>query len=179
MNFNTVTIIPQDQLIIVDESGLYVNFKYPDNVLKIQYTYRDPDVVYYYNDDSTITTGPKEDLVYYIHIWETEKTRLDSTYKIDKQSQERLIEYYSNIIQKALNTFAKTRRYDDIFTACSYFNSTDPIFAKEGQYCIELRDKTWRKGYQILDEVLAGIRDIPTEEELVELLPVFEATWPD
>lgn len=179
MDFSEVTILTQDQLIIIDGTGLYTQFKYPENVFKIQYTYKDPNTVYYYHDDSTITTGTKEDLIYYVHIWESEKVKLDSTYTIDQQSQKRLIKYYSSIIQNALDSFAQTRLYDDIASVCSYYNSTDPIFKKEAVYCNELRDKTWRTGYQIVDEVLAGIRDIPTEEELVKLLPVFEAKWPE
>lgn len=179
MNFSEVTIITQDQLIVIDNSGLYTSFKYPEHVLKIQYSYRDADFVYYYYEDGTITTGPKDDIVYYVHIWESEKAKLDSTYVIDQQSQKRLIKYYSSIIQNALDSFAQTRLYDSIGSVCSYYNSTDAIFRREAVYCTELRDKTWRQGYKILDEVLAGTRAIPTEEELLELLPVSKAKWPE
>ena len=179
MEFSSVLIIPQDQLIIIDNVGLYTSFKYPEEIIKIEYKYQTPEVVYYYNKDGVVTEHPKEELTYFVHIWETEKSKLDSNYKIDKQSQERLIEYYSSIIQTALDNFAKTRRYDSIMSVCSYYNSTNDRFRKEAEYCTKLRDDTWDIGYQILDEVLAGIRDIPTEEELVVLLPVFEAKWPN
>jgi hypothetical protein len=80
-------------------------------------------------------------------------------------------------IQKRLDDFAKTRNYDGILSACTYATSTVPKFATEGQYCVQARDATWAAGYALMDEVLAGIRPVPTsisdiESELPELV------WP-
>ena len=77
-------------------------------------------------------------------------------------------------VQAYMDSTAQTRGYDNIHTACSYANSTDHIFAAEGQACLQWRDKVWRKCYDILAEVQAGSRDIPTVEELIEELPVLE-----
>jgi hypothetical protein len=76
-----------------------------------------------------------------------------------------------NGIQAYMNTTAQTKGYDDIFTAISYENSEDEIFKAEGKACRVWRDKVWRACYNILDEVLAGTRDIPTLEELITELP--------
>ena len=40
-----------------------------------------------------------------------------------------------------------------ILSACSYATSTVSKFAVEGQYCVEIRDATWLKLYEILDEI--------------------------
>ena len=86
---------------------------------------------------------------------------------------------YTQVIQQALDDFARTRSYDHINSACTYATSTDPQFRLEGEYCVALRDTTWRTGYRLLDEVKAGTREVPTETELLALLPVGSAKWPD
>ena len=85
----------------------------------------------------------------------------------------------TDAVQSALDNFAKTRGYDGIMSACSYSNSTDAQFKLEADYCIQLRDTTWRMGYAILAEVKAGTRPIPSIEELISELPVGSAKWPD
>jgi hypothetical protein len=80
--------------------------------------------------------------------------------------------------QQRLDAFAQTRGYDNILSACSYATSTVSKFAVEGQYCVEARDATWLKLYEILAEVESGIREQLTsytdiENELPQLI------WPD
>lgn len=84
---------------------------------------------------------------------------------------------FTDAIQDYLDTTAQSRRYDNIFTAISYVNSTDETFAREAQACLVWRDKVWRKCYDILDAVEAGEREIPTMEELIAELPTIE--WND
>ena len=85
----------------------------------------------------------------------------------------------TDAVQAALDNFAKTRGYDGIMSACSYSNSTDAQFKLEADYCIQLRDTTWRMGYAILAEVKAGNRPVPSVEELIAELPVCSAKWTD
>ena len=92
-------------------------------------------------------------------------------------TQEEIKKMFTDAIQNYLDTTAQERRYDNIFTAISYVNSTDEIFAREAKACLEWRDKVWRTCYNILDEVEAGLREIPTIEELMAELPVIE--WND
>ena len=87
--------------------------------------------------------------------------------------------HYTQVIQQALDDFARTRGYDHINSACTYATSTDPQFRLEGEYCVALRDTTWRAGYAMLAEVKAGTREVPSEGELLALLPVGSAKWPD
>lgn len=96
----------------------------------------------------------------------------------EPETPENIISNYTQAIQDALDNFAKTKQYDGILSVCSYVNSTDPYFKQEADYCVHLRDTTWRQAYNIMDEVLAGNRPLMTIEELIAELPVGSAEWP-
>lgn len=90
---------------------------------------------------------------------------------------EKVKQEITNATSKRLDDFAQTRNYDSILSACTYATSTVLQFAKEGQYCVNMRDATWAKLYQIMQEVEAGTRPMPTgyadiESELPDLV------WP-
>ena len=79
--------------------------------------------------------------------------------------------------QLRLDTFAQTRNYDGILSACTYATSSVPKFAAEGQYCVDARDATWATLYTIMGEVIAQTRPMPESFAAVApLLPVLE--WP-
>lgn len=80
-------------------------------------------------------------------------------------------------VQSYLDSKAQERNYDNIHTACTYINSSDPIFASEASALLLWRDKVWRECYSILDDVKAGRRQIPSVSELLTELPAF--SWPD
>ena len=80
-------------------------------------------------------------------------------------------------VQAHLDSNAQERNYDNIHTACTYINSSDPVFASEASALLLWRDKVWRGCYSILDDVKAGRRPIPSVSELLEELPSF--SWPD
>ena len=79
-------------------------------------------------------------------------------------------------VQMYLDNKAKERGYDGILSACTYATSSVPKFAAEGQACTVWRDTVWNSCYQILDEVKAGQRPVPSVEELISLLPTM--LWP-
>ena len=91
-------------------------------------------------------------------------------------SFEELVSQYTGLIQKRLDDFAKTRNYDNILSACTYATSTVPKFQAEAQYCVDARDATWNTCYEILAEVQAQTRPMPTFEEIEAELPVL--AWP-
>lgn len=92
-------------------------------------------------------------------------------------TQEQIIASLTAQIQKRLDDFAKTRNYDGILSACTYATDPNPIFAAEGQYCVNKRSETWAIGYTLMAEVLSGQRPVPTSISDIESeLPAL--TWP-
>ncbi len=89
---------------------------------------------------------------------------------------EQILAQLTTAVQRHLDAWARTRNYDNVLALCTYATSTNPRFAAEGQRGVEMRDATWAKCYEILDEVMAGLRGIPTVDELVAELPVL--VWP-
>lgn len=79
--------------------------------------------------------------------------------------------------QARLDAFAQTRNYDGILSACTYATSAVPQFSAEGQAAVNARDATWSTLYQIMGEVQAGTRPVPTSFADIEAdLP--ELAWP-
>jgi hypothetical protein len=79
-------------------------------------------------------------------------------------------------VQKHLDDTAKTRGYDGILSLASYASSTHPPFSAEGQAGLDWRDAVWGYCYQVLADVQAQTRTIPTAAELIAELPVM--VWP-
>lgn len=65
-------------------------------------------------------------------------------------------------IQARLDDFARTRGYDGIASLASYAGDPDPQFAAEGAYGRSVRSATWRKAWQIMADVQAGRRALPS-----------------
>jgi hypothetical protein len=79
--------------------------------------------------------------------------------------------------QARLDAFARTRSYDDIKSASTYAGCSVPKFNTEGSYCQDRRAETWAKLYEMLDEVNAGTRPMPSSFADVEPeLPAL--AWP-
>lgn len=94
------------------------------------------------------------------------------------QAAAKLQENIVDATQKRLDTFAKTKNYDGILSLCTYATDLNPKFQAEGQYGVQARSATWSKLYEILAEVQAGTRPVPTgfsdvESELPSL------NWPE
>lgn len=89
---------------------------------------------------------------------------------------EAFIKQVTDATQARLDTFARTRNYDGILSACTYASSQVTKFASEGQYCVNARDNTWATLYTLMGEVEAGTRPMPSSvEDVMSLLP--ELTW--
>lgn len=109
-------------------------------------------------------------------VWyDADKAPQQNPEEVLAKQQAAIRRQFTDAIQKRLDDFAKTKGYDGIMSAASYATSTDPTFRAEGERAVALRDQTWRKCYDILAEVLAGERPVPTLEEIVAELPAL--TW--
>ena len=71
-------------------------------------------------------------------------------------------------VQLWLDEQARALGYDDIKSAITYAEeSAVPKFQQEGQEMRRLRSLAWARCYEIMDQVKAGQRSIPTEDELI------------
>lgn len=77
-------------------------------------------------------------------------------------------------VQTYLDTTAQKLGYDSCLSVCSYVDTGVTKFDEEGAAFRKWRSAVWEKGYEIVDEVKAGTREIPTEEELFAELPALE-----
>lgn len=74
-------------------------------------------------------------------------------------------------VQAHLDAAAQARGYDNIVSACSYASTANP-FQNEGIAYLNWRSAVWNHCYQVLADVQAGLRAIPTTAELIAELPV-------
>ena len=77
-------------------------------------------------------------------------------------------------VQKYLDTTAQKLGYDSCLSVCSYVNTGVAKFDEEGEAFRKWRSAVWAKGYEIVAQVQASTRPIPTEEELFAELPAIE-----
>ena len=77
----------------------------------------------------------------------------------------------TNAVQHVLDSKAQELNYDSCLSVCSYIDTGVPKFDAEGKAFRAWRSAVWAKGYEILAQVQAGERAIPTEAELLAELP--------
>lgn len=78
--------------------------------------------------------------------------------------------------QKRMDDFAAIKEYDNIGSACNYFNSNNALFKADADKCIAIRDAVWVTFINYFEAVVAGTEDIPkTSDEIGKKLP--EMDW--
>jgi muconolactone delta-isomerase len=76
------------------------------------------------------------------------------------------------IVQAFMDAKARALNYDDMASAVSYAEEPAvPKFQAEGQALRAWRSLVWQTCYSIFDEVKAGARSVPSDEELLAALP--------
>lgn len=93
---------------------------------------------------------------------------------IDVAKMKALEEQYTAQVQEMLDKAAQELGYDSCLFVCSYIDTGVEKFDAEGAQFRRWRSAIWNRGYELLDEVKAGTRAVPTLEELPGLLPKLE-----
>lgn len=73
-------------------------------------------------------------------------------------------------INEVVESYARSKGYNDAASFASYVPSTVPNWAAEAKAFVEWRDAVWVTAYTKMAEVQAGAA-VPTEEELLAMLP--------
>jgi len=109
---------------------------------------------------------------------------VSSIYSIVPLEQSEMVQNLANmkilfvsIVDQFLDSTVQAKDYKNILHACSYVESTVQQYKNEALTVISWRDSVWQKAYQIQNEILAGQRPVPTEQEFVAELPQME--WPE
>lgn len=186
-----VTIVPEDKMVVKNGYGIG-NIEMPNSVNNIHAIQFDNGRGWIENKDGTREVlsnltrfQPILDIYDYKRAEILEAERIMEIRKTDPyygMSEEEKTEKFKNyIIERAhdrLDSFAMTRGYDGILSSASYATSTNEKFRIEGEYCVRMRDETWNKLYQLLNDILEGKRPIPkTFKEIEPELP--ELIWPN
>jgi len=93
----------------------------------------------------------------------------DTLYQSDKLEKSKST--LEQAVDRHLNDMANQHEYDSILSACSYAGEVNPFQAESKQF-IAWRGSVWAHVIQVQADVLAGLRTVPTEEELIAELPV-------
>jgi hypothetical protein len=93
---------------------------------------------------------------------------------IQQETPEQIIVRLESALDRHLDAVANQYRYESIRTMVTYATSEHPTFGNEGRAAVKWRDAVYAYGIQCLQDVQAEQREIPTEEELIAELPLFE-----
>jgi hypothetical protein len=74
-------------------------------------------------------------------------------------------------IDRYLDAQAQSLRYESIRTIVTYHDDINPQFKAEGIAGKTLRSACYTKGIELIGKVQAGEMAIPTEQELIDLMP--------
>jgi hypothetical protein len=82
----------------------------------------------------------------------------------------------TDAIKAHFDQVAKEREYDSLLTIDTYKGSNVPKWAAEHAAFFTWRDQCWLVAYQIQADVAAGLRPVPTPDQVISELPVL--VWP-
>jgi hypothetical protein len=91
------------------------------------------------------------------------------------ETAEQIIARLEGSLDKHLDAVANSYRYESIRTMVTYATSEHPTFGAEGRAAVKFRDAVYAYGIQCIADVQTEQREIPTEEELIAELPLFES----
>lgn len=90
------------------------------------------------------------------------------------ETPEQTLARLESAIDRYLDTQANAFRYESIRTMVTYENDPNPKFNAEGVGAKEFRSAVYTFGVSLIGEVQSGLREVPTEDELLALMPKLE-----
>lgn len=75
------------------------------------------------------------------------------------------------VVQSYMDSQAKARGYDDLRASISYRGDANVTWAHEADVFFAWRSSVWTTCLSVMNDVQAGKRVVPTEAELIALLP--------
>lgn len=93
-------------------------------------------------------------------------------FRTDVERNEQMLKDMSNIIQQLLDETARSKRYDNIMSVRSYCGWDSP-FRAECENIAYWAAQCWVVAGQIEQDVINGIRTMPTVDQLLSELPVY------
>lgn len=106
-------------------------------------------------------------------VTESEFKELLKASDLINETTEQTITRLEKCLDKHLDNVANSYRYESIRTMVTYATSEHPTFGNEGKAAVKFRDAVYAYGLQCIEDVQNGVRDIPTEEQLIAELPIF------
>lgn len=107
----------------------------------------------------------------WVQQWSVEQMTLQE----QQEAAQKLVDRYTETLTRHLDATAQQRRYDNRVTCALRAGYPGP-FQAEGQAFAQWMDQCNALGYQILAEVQAGTRPMPSEAEFIAMLPPM--VWP-
>ena len=90
------------------------------------------------------------------------------------ETSEQIIARLESAIDRYLDQQALSFRYESIRTMVTYENDPNPKFNAEGVGAKAFRSAVYTLGVSLIGEVQSGMREVPTEEELLAIMPKLE-----
>lgn len=87
------------------------------------------------------------------------------------ETNEQIILRLESSVDKYLDEQAKSLRYESIKTIVSYRDDPNPKFKAEGMAGYQLRSAVYTSSIQLIEDVTNGLKEVPTEAELIASLP--------
>ncbi|CAB5194725.1 hypothetical protein UFOVP178_28 [uncultured Caudovirales phage] len=78
---------------------------------------------------------------------------------------------FARFLKEHLDAEVACRDYDDIGSACSWKDSTDPKWAEESREASNFREASYKAAYAIENAVLAGTMAIPSRQQFLDAMP--------
>jgi len=90
---------------------------------------------------------------------------------VQPETPEQTVKRLEAALDRHLDSIAKSMGYLDIPNLVSYDGDEVEKWDKEAKAFKKLRSAMWTKAIRVQAEVQNGEREVPTEEELIELMP--------